>query len=43
MSAAAIGGEDPIAIKTVVMFCAILGFAAGDAVQATGAAAAACS
>ena len=37
ITAAAIDGADPIAGKTVEMFCAVLGAVAGDAVLATGA------
>lgn len=37
ITVAAIGGEDEIAVKTVNLFCAILGRVAGDAVLATGA------
>ncbi len=37
ITAAAISGEYPIAVKAVEMFCAILGRVAGDAVLATGA------
>lgn len=37
ISAAAISGEYPIAVKAVDMFCSVLGRVAGDAVLATGA------
>ncbi len=36
ITAAALGGKDPVALRTVTLFCEILGSTVGDAILATG-------